>query len=126
MGISLFFALNTGFNNSALVYLNLAANQIIRACLPAITAIVSMFTEKKILETRTYICLAFVVLGVILSLLKNPEFSLIGVCLSFSGTVAGAFHVTVVGSLVGSEMKLSAFDVLLYTSLPMACFVAIP
>lgn len=124
--IAVFFSLNTGLNNSSLLHLNLAANQIIRATLPAITAIVSIFTEGKILSTKHYLTIVVLVFGVCMSLYKNPEFDPLGVFLCFMSTIAGAVHVTVIGNLMGCKLKMNPLDFLYYTSTPILCVLIPP
>jgi hypothetical protein len=119
MVIAVFFSLNTGLNNSSLIYLNLAANQIIRATLPAVTAFVSMFTERKILSGLHYCTIVILVLGVSMSLYKSPEFNGFGTFLCFASTLSGAVHVTVIGNLLGCNLKMQPLDFMYYTSLPI-------
>lgn len=119
MVIAVFFSLNTGLNNSSLIYLNLAANQIIRATLPAVTAFVSMFTEGKILSRSKYATIVVLVTGVSMSLYKSPDFSPFGTILCFGSTLSGAVHVTVIGNLLGCSLKMQPLDFMYYTSMPI-------
>lgn len=124
--ISVFFSLNTGLNNTSLLYLTLSANQIIRALLPATCAVFATFIEGKRYSNAQWATMVVLVIGVVLSLLDNPTFDELGTALALSSVIGAALHVTVVGYFLGKSMQMSAFDILLYTSIPIILILLPP
>jgi len=124
--ISVFFSINTGLNNTSLLYLTLSANQIIRALLPAVCAVFATFIEGKRYDMLQWSTMVVLVFGVILALLDNPKFDKIGTILCLSSVIGAALHVSVVGYFMGGKIGMSAFDVLLYTSLPIVIILTPP
>eukprot|EP00299_Pterocystis_sp_00344_P019030 c9480_g1_i2.p1 GENE.c9480_g1_i2~~c9480_g1_i2.p1 ORF type:complete len:379 (+),score=86.00 c9480_g1_i2:1-1137(+) len=123
--VSVFFSLNTGLNNTSLLYLTLSANQIIRALLPAICAVFATFIEGKKYNNWQWATMFILVIGVILALLDNPSFDELGTALCLSSVVGAALHVSVVGYFLG-QMNMTAFDMLLYTTIPIALILLPP
>jgi len=124
--ISVFFSINTGLNNSSLLYLTLSANQIIRALLPAVCAVFATFIEGKKYTGAQWATMFVLVVGVVLALLDNPTFDELGTILCLASVVGAAVHVSVVGYFMSNKVKMEAFDVLLYTTLPIALILAPP
>eukprot|EP00301_Raphidiophrys_heterophryoidea_P022023 c6277_g1_i1.p1 GENE.c6277_g1_i1~~c6277_g1_i1.p1 ORF type:complete len:363 (+),score=87.66 c6277_g1_i1:60-1148(+) len=124
--ISVFFSLNTGLNNTSLLYLTLSANQIIRALLPAVCAVFATFIEGKRYTWLQWSTMFVLVIGVVLALLDNPTFDKVGTMLCLSSVIGAALHVSVVAYFMGGKMGMSAFDVLLYTSLPIVVILLPP
>lgn len=126
MTIAVFFAINTGLNNSSLLYLTLSANQIIRALLPATCAVFATFIEGKRYTGLQWFTMFILVIGVILALLDNPSFDELGTILCLISVIGAALHVSVVGYFLGGNLKLSAFDILFYTTIPIALILLPP
>eukprot|EP00301_Raphidiophrys_heterophryoidea_P025083 c8330_g1_i1.p1 GENE.c8330_g1_i1~~c8330_g1_i1.p1 ORF type:complete len:367 (-),score=80.18 c8330_g1_i1:68-1168(-) len=118
LGLAVFFSINTGLNNCSLLFLTLSANQVIRALLPAVCAVVAIVVEKKKLSVLQWCTLGALVLGVVLALLHNPTFNAFGTVLCGGSVLGAALHVSTAGHFL-EGIRFSAFDILLYTSLPV-------
>jgi len=124
--ISVFFAINTGLNNTSLLYLTLSANQIIRALLPAVCAVFATFIEGKKYSHAQWGTMFILVVGVILALVDNPTFDELGTILCLISVIGAALHVSVVGYFLGRSLKLSPFDILFYTTIPIGLILLPP
>jgi len=84
------------------------------------------FIEGKRYTKLQWSTMFVLVVGVILALLDNPSFDELGTILCLISVVGAALHVSVVGYFLNKSMKLSPFDILFYTTIPITLILLPP
>lgn len=122
--IGCFMAVNISFNNLSLVYITLSLNQIIRASLPVVTAILAVVVEGKDLRTDEFLALLLLTAGTMLTIYEGSmhgEAHGIAICLV--GLASNALMMTFSGRILSE--KLDCFRLTFYTS-PVSMVVLLP
>mmetsp|Transcript_16545 Transcript_16545/g.35792 ORF Transcript_16545/g.35792 Transcript_16545/m.35792 type:complete len:368 (+) Transcript_16545:182-1285(+) len=125
IGIGTFFAVNVGFNNVSLLAISLSLNQVIRASIPVVTAVGSIFIEGKNPSRREFASLLVLVFGVCIAVYEGSgtHASLNGIVLCLLGTVSNGLMMSSIGRLMSE--KLDVLRLAFYTA-PITCIVLIP
>lgn len=125
LGVAICFAVNVGFNNVSLLAISLSLNQIIRALIPVVTAVGSIFIEKRSLSRKEFVSLAVLFGGVAISVYEgsNTRGSLAGVASCLVGTICNGLMMAASGRLMSEKMDVLRLT--FYTA-PVCCFVLVP
>eukprot|EP00668_Euglena_longa_P032373 GGOE01041689.1.p1 GENE.GGOE01041689.1~~GGOE01041689.1.p1 ORF type:complete len:347 (+),score=86.49 GGOE01041689.1:43-1041(+) len=87
-------AANIGLNNSSLLFINAAMNQLIKALMPLSIAIISGHFLRRQHEAKVWFGYIFIAVGVVLTCFNNPNFNSTGVLLCLGSLAAGSFQLT--------------------------------
>ncbi|GAX79732.1 hypothetical protein CEUSTIGMA_g7173.t1 [Chlamydomonas eustigma] len=125
LAIGTFFAVNIGFNNISLLTIPLSLNQVIRAGIPVVAAVGSIFIESKVPTGKEFIALFIIVSGVAIAVWEGSEStgSVIGIVLCVLGTISNGLMMSSIGRLMSE--KLDVLRLTFYTA-PLTTIVLIP
>ena len=125
LAIGCFFAINIGFNNISMLSITLSLNQVIRAGIPIVTAIGSVFIENKVPTRKEFIALAFLFAGVGIACYEGSDTkgSFFGILLCILGTISNGLMMASVGKILSE--KVDVIRLTFYTA-PITCLVLLP
>eukprot|EP00192_Tetraselmis_astigmatica_P005891 CAMPEP_0117695964 /NCGR_PEP_ID=MMETSP0804-20121206/28427_1 /TAXON_ID=1074897 /ORGANISM="Tetraselmis astigmatica, Strain CCMP880" /LENGTH=455 /DNA_ID=CAMNT_0005510085 /DNA_START=62 /DNA_END=1428 /DNA_ORIENTATION=+ len=117
VGIGCFMAVNISFNNLSLVYITLSLNQLIRASLPVLTAMMAVLVEGKAFRGDEFLSLCLLAVGTMLTVYEEWHPPIL------VGLFSNALMMTFSGKILGE--KLDVFRLTFYTS-PVSMVVLLP
>lgn len=119
---ALAFALNASLFNLSLKYISLTMSMLLRATIPLFAIIFTAVVRRRLLKLSIWVAVVGNVLGLAMTIYKNPQFELTGVLLSLgSALTAGLFMV--LSEYVMTNVELDAMNLLFYAALPTAAFI---
>lgn len=122
--VGAFMAMNIGLNNVSLVSLPLSLNQVLRAGLPVVTAVVAMFVESKVPTRHEVLALLLLTGGVCITIFEgNAMGNLSGLGLAIAGVLCAAGMMSMAGKVLSE--KLDVMQLTFYTA-PISCSVLFP
>jgi len=127
------FALNLGLNNFSLAFIPLSVNQVIRACMPLVTAVLQRFSGREGGISRSEwlfmgIGVACAVMSIIARTegrLSSNEGFLFGACICFGSVAFGAADL-VLKQVTKTKLRLSPIDAMGFMALPSLFFLLLP
>mmetsp|Transcript_27647 Transcript_27647/g.65652 ORF Transcript_27647/g.65652 Transcript_27647/m.65652 type:complete len:373 (-) Transcript_27647:81-1199(-) len=123
-GIGAFMAANISLNNLSLMYITLSLNQMIRASLPVMTAILAVFVESKTFYRDEFISLCLLAMGVMMTVYEGSiHGSVFGVAVCLVGLMSNALMMTFSGKILSEKMDV--FRLTFYTS-PVSMVILLP
>jgi hypothetical protein len=128
-GLSVIAVMN-GFqiacNNASLTVMELSMNQIIRASIPVLVAMLAICIEGKVPSKGEVVCLFVISAGVMLAVWEESKNAMLGIMLTLMSTVMQSIQMSVSGKMMsGRSGKLDSFQMTFYTG-PVAFAVLFP
>jgi len=128
-GLSIIAVMN-GFqiacNNASLTVMELSMNQVIRAAIPVLVALIAVCVENKVPSKSEVMCLFIISIGVMLAVWEESKNALLGIILTVVSSVMQAIQMSVTGRLMsGKSGKLNSFQMTFYTG-PVAFVTLFP
>ena len=116
----LLIAVMNGFqiscNNASLTVMELSMNQVIRASIPVIVALLSICIENKAPSIKEVACLILIAMGVMLAVWEESRNSLTGIVLTCVSSVMQSIQMSMSGRVMsGKSSKLDSFQMTFYT-----------
>ena len=113
-------ALMNGFqiacNNASLTVMELSMNQIIRASIPVLVAMLAVCIEGKVPNLKEVACLVVISAGVMLAVWEESRNAMLGVVLTLVSTVMQSIQMSLSGKVMsGRSGKLDSFQMTFYT-----------
>jgi len=103
-------------NNASLTVMELSMNQIIRASIPVLVAILAVCIESKIPSKGEIACLFVISIGVMLAVWEESRNSMLGIVLTFVSTIMQSIQMSLSGKVMsGRSGKLDSFQMTFYT-----------
>merc|ERR1719231_1340906 len=103
-------------NNASLTVMELSMNQVIRASIPVLVAILAVCIESKIPSKGEIACLFVISLGVMLAVWEESRNALLGIILTLASTVMQSVQMSLSGKVMsGRSGKLDSFQMTFYT-----------
>eukprot|EP00322_Chrysochromulina_rotalis_P014179 CAMPEP_0115847986 /NCGR_PEP_ID=MMETSP0287-20121206/10678_1 /TAXON_ID=412157 /ORGANISM="Chrysochromulina rotalis, Strain UIO044" /LENGTH=430 /DNA_ID=CAMNT_0003301863 /DNA_START=67 /DNA_END=1360 /DNA_ORIENTATION=- len=113
-------------NNASLTVMELSMNQIIRASIPVLVAILAVCIEAKVPSKGEMVCLFVISLGVMLAVWEESRNSMLGIILTFVSTIMQSIQMSLSGRVMsGRSGKLDSFQMTFYTG-PVAFVTLAP
>lgn len=108
MTISTLFAMNVGLNNASLVSIPLSLNQVIRASIPIVAAVGSIFIEGKSPTLQEFSCLTVLFLGVAVAVWEGSSStaSFWGIVICILGTISNGLMMSSIGKLLSERVDV--------------------
>ena len=100
-------------NNASLTVMELSMNQVIRASIPVLVAILAVCIEGKVPSKSEVVCLFVISLGVMLAVWEESRNAVLGIILTFISTVMQSIQMSLSGKLMSG--KLDSFQMTFYT-----------
>merc|ERR1719174_650338 len=95
-------------------------NQVIRASIPVLVAIIAVCIEGKVPSKGEVLCLFIISIGVMLAVWEESRNAVMGICLTLASTVMQSIQMSLSGKVMsGRSGKLDSFQMTFYTG-PMA------
>merc|ERR1719478_968617 len=111
-------------NNASLTVMELSMNQVIRASIPVLVAILAVCIEGKVPSKSEVVCLFVISLGVMLAVWEESRNAVLGIILTLISTVMQSIQMSLSGRLMsGKSGRLDSFQMTFYTG-PVA-FIAL-
>jgi solute carrier family 35, member E4 len=104
IGVS--FSVNIALNNKSLTLISLSLNQMIRSCIPLVTATCSVFIERSIPTGREIIALGAITLGLCAVLAEDVHANSTGVTFCIVSTVANGLMMSMSGAVLHEKMDV--------------------
>jgi len=128
-GLSIIAVMN-GFqiacNNASLTVMELSMNQVIRAAIPVLVALIAICVESKVPSKAEVACLAVISIGVMLAVWEESKNAVLGIVLTVVSSVMQSIQMSVTGRLMsGKSGKLNSFQMTFYTG-PIAFATLLP
>mmetsp|Transcript_51097 Transcript_51097/g.169280 ORF Transcript_51097/g.169280 Transcript_51097/m.169280 type:complete len:343 (-) Transcript_51097:263-1291(-) len=128
-GLSIIAVMN-GFqiacNNASLTVMELSMNQVIRAAIPVLVALIAICVESKVPSKAEVACLAVISIGVMLAVWEESKNAVLGIVLTVVSSVMQSVQMSVTGRLMsGKSGKLNSFQMTFYTG-PIAFATLLP
>lgn len=125
LAIGVFFAVNIGFNNISMLSITLSLNQVIRAGIPIVTAVGSIFIENKPPSRKESIALVLLFIGVGIACYEGSDTrgSVIGIILCILGTISNGLMMSSIGKILSE--KVDVLRLTFYTA-PITCLAILP
>jgi hypothetical protein len=141
-GFSFAFMMNIALNNYSVSLMPISVNLIIRSCFPLPTFVAQQLVSRPAKDGRSAdsrpIELSLMLTGVFCAILAvvakcqagdmeagETKYLILGVIVCCVSCIAGSLNLVLAGML-GSTLKLSEFDTIIYTALPAALLLLIP
>jgi len=128
-GLAMIAAMNglqIAMNNASLTVMELSMNQVIRASIPVLVAILAVCIEAKIPSKGEVACLFVISIGVMLAVWEESRNAMMGIMLTLASTVLQSIQMSLSGRVMsGRSGKLDSFQMTFYTG-PVAFVTLIP
>jgi len=108
-------------NNASLTVMELSMNQVIRASIPVLVAILAVCIEGKVPSKSEIVCLFVISVGVMLAVWEESRNAMLGIILTLASTLMQSVQMSMSGKVMSS--KLDSFQMTFYTG-PVA-FIAL-
>ena len=103
-------------NNASLTVMELSMNQIIRASIPVLVAILAVCIESKVPSSKEIVCLIVISAGVMLAVWEESKNAMLGIVLTLVSTVMQSIQMSLSGKVMsGRSGKLDSFQMTFYT-----------
>ena len=103
-------------NNASLTVMELSMNQIIRASIPVLVAILAVCIESKVPSSKEIACLVVISAGVMLAVWEESKNAMLGIVLTLVSTVMQSIQMSLSGKVMsGRSGKLDSFQMTFYT-----------
>ena len=103
-------------NNASLTVMELSMNQVIRASIPVLVAILAVCIEGKVPSKGEIACLFVISLGVMLAVWEESRNAVLGIILTLASTVMQSIQMSLSGKVMsGRSGKLDSFQMTFYT-----------
>merc|ERR1719198_2461929 len=103
-------------NNASLTVMELSMNQIIRASIPVLVAILAVCIESKVPSKGEIVCLFVISIGVMLAVWEESRNAMLGIILTLASTVMQSIQMSLSGKVMsGRSGKLDSFQMTFYT-----------
>lgn len=113
-------------NNASLTVMELSMNQVIRASIPVLVAILAVCIEGKVPGKSEILCLFIISMGVMLAVWEESRNAVMGICLTLASTVMQSIQMSLSGKVMsGRSGKLDSFQMTFYTG-PVAFVTLAP
>lgn len=113
-------------NNASLTVMELSMNQVIRASIPVLVAMIAICVEAKVPSKGEMVCLFVISIGVMLAVWEESRNALLGIILTLASTIMQSIQMSVSGSVMsGRSGKLDSFQMTFYTG-PVAFICLLP
>lgn len=113
-------------NNASLTVMELSMNQVIRASIPVLVAMLAVCIEAKIPSKGEIACLFVISIGVMLAVWEESRSAMLGITLTLVSSVMQSIQMSVSGRLMsGRAGKLDSFQMTFYTG-PVAFITLFP
>jgi len=113
-------------NNASLTVMELSMNQIIRASIPVMVALLAVCIEQKVPSKGEVVCLFIISAGVMLAVWEESKNALMGIVLTVISSVMQSVQMSVSGRVMsGRSGKLNSFQMTFYTG-PVAFITLFP
>jgi drug/metabolite transporter (DMT)-like permease len=113
-------------NNASLTVMELSMNQVIRASIPVIVALLAVCIEGKVPSKGEVACLLVISLGVMLAVWEESRNAVLGIILTLISTVMQSIQMSLSGRVMsGRSGKLDSFQMTFYTG-PVAFAALFP
>mmetsp|Transcript_5731 Transcript_5731/g.12489 ORF Transcript_5731/g.12489 Transcript_5731/m.12489 type:complete len:323 (-) Transcript_5731:532-1500(-) len=113
-------------NNASLTVMELSMNQVIRASIPVLVALLAVCIEHKIPSKGEIVCLVIISFGVMLAVWEESKNALMGIVLTVISSVMQSVQMSVSGRVMsGRSGKLNSFQMTFYTG-PVAFITLFP
>ena len=114
--IAVFNGVQIAFNNASLTVMELSMNQVIRASIPVLVALLAVCIEGKVPSKAEVACLIVISLGVMLAVWEESRNAVLGIVLTLMSTVLQSIQMSVSGKVMsGKSGKLDSFQMTFYT-----------
>ncbi len=113
-------------NNASLTVMELSMNQVIRAAIPVLVAVLAICIEKKVPKRGEAACLVGISLGVMLAVWEESKNAVFGIFLTCASSVMQSIQMSLSGRVMsGRSGKLDSFQMTFYTG-PVAFVTLLP
>lgn len=103
-------------NNASLTVMELSMNQVIRACIPVVVALLAVCIEGKVPSKSEMVCLIVIALGVMLAVWEESRNAVLGIALTCISSLMQSVQMSVSGKIMsGKSGKLDSFQMTFYT-----------
>jgi len=103
-------------NNASLTVMELSMNQVIRASVPVLVALIAICVEAKVPSKSEILCLVIISLGVMLAVWEESRNAVLGIVLTIVSTVMQSIQMSLSGRVMsGRSGKLDSFQMTFYT-----------
>jgi drug/metabolite transporter (DMT)-like permease len=103
-------------NNASLTVMELSMNQVIRASIPVIVAMLAVCIEGKVPSKSEVLCLIVISMGVMLAVWEESRNAMLGIVLTLISTVMQSIQMSLSGKVMsGRSGKLDSFQMTFYT-----------
>ena len=114
------------FNNASLTVMELSMNQVIRASIPVLVALLAVCIEGKVPKGSEVVCLVFISVGVMLAVWEESRNAWLGIMLTCASSVLQSIQMSLSGRVMsGKSGKLDSFQMTFYTG-PVAFITLAP
>lgn len=111
-------------NNASLTVMELSMNQVIRACIPVVVALLAVCIEGKVPSKSEMVCLIIISMGVMLAVWEESRNAVLGIVLTCISSLMQSVQMSVSGKIMsGKSGKLDSFQMTFYTG--PAAFVSL-
>merc|ERR550514_2354333 len=128
-GLAMIAAMNglqIAMNNASLTVMELSMNQVIRASIPVLVAIIAVCIEGKVPSMQESACLFVISVGVMLAVWEESRNAMLGIMLTLASTVMQSVQMSLSGKVMtGRSGKLDSFQMTFYTG-PVAFITLAP
>lgn len=100
-------------NNASLTVMELSMNQVIRASIPVLVALLAVCIESKVPSRGETFCLVLISLGVMLAVWEESKNAVMGIVLTCVSSVMQSIQMSMSGRVMSS--KLDSFQMTFYT-----------
>ena len=91
-------------------------NQVIRACIPVVVALLAVCIEGKVPSKSEMVCLIIIALGVMLAVWEESRNAVLGIALTCISSLMQSVQMSVSGKVMsGKSGKLDSFQMTFYT-----------
>jgi len=113
-------------NNASLTVMELSMNQVIRASIPVMVALLAVCIEQKVPSKGELVCLVIISAGVMLAVWEESKNAVMGIVLTVISSVMQSIQMSVSGRIMsGRSGKLNSFQMTFYTG-PVAFITLFP
>merc|ERR1719152_312952 len=101
-------------------------NQVIRASIPVLVALIAVCIEGKVPSKSEVVCLFIISVGVMLAVWEESRNAMLGIILTLASTVMQSIQMSLSGKVMsGRSGKLDSFQMTFYTG-PVAFMTLAP
>lgn len=119
---ALAFALNASLFNLSLEYTSLTMSMIVRASIPLFAVIFTTIMRRRFSSLAVWIAVIGNVVGMAMTIYKNPQFELLGFLFSVGSALTAALFM-VLSEYIMLSVELDALNMLFYAALPTTIFI---